>query len=272
MHQRFFTEDIPEDDYDMFNHEAVNELLKKVDDLEKDKAKAKAETERDILKKQVNQLMNAHDEIRLVLIDQEETMNKMKNEAHDNSKVFELLTTEISSLNVKIKNLEDVKRDKKRRVERERLLAQEATERRKSVVVDVVGSSSQHEAGGSLSQEDIEMVDVENVQEQDVEAGQDFMLVDEDDKKDDKPDDKDDKGDDDSDQGTSRLLIGNPNVEETEELMNDEIKEQEDDSQNEASSFGKQHADQVFLSNPTIIYLNAQQEGEIEIQRTRAEM
>ncbi|MFS8003352.1 hypothetical protein Hanom_Chr13g01212981 [Helianthus anomalus] len=155
--------------------------------------------------------MKAHDEIKIVLIDQEETMNKMKNEAHDNSKVFELLRAEISSLNVEIKNLEDVnqtlnqllseiseassnemkviklemeamkadkvikdnqlsmltaiieshlkvdihtafnevkvKRAEKRRVERERLLAQEATERRKSVVVDVVGSSSQPEAG-----------------------------------------------------------------------------------------------------------------------------
>ncbi|MFS7968277.1 hypothetical protein Hanom_Chr09g00795581 [Helianthus anomalus] len=220
-----FIEDIPKDDYDMFNHEAVNELLKKVVDLEK--AKAKAEIERDILKKQVDQLMKAHDEIRMVLIDQDETLNKMKNDAHDNSKVFELLTPEISTLNVKIKNLKDVnqtlnqllskiseaslnemkviklemeamkadkvmkdnqlsmltaiieshlkvdihttfnevevKRAEERRVERERLLAQEATERRKSVVVDVVGSSSQPEAGGSSSQEDIEMVDVENV-------------------------------------------------------------------------------------------------------------
>ncbi|MFS7909887.1 hypothetical protein Hanom_Chr02g00099891 [Helianthus anomalus] len=151
-------------------------------------------------------------------------MNRMKNEAHDNSKVFKLLTEEISSLNVKIKNLEDVnqtlnqllsemseassnemkamklemeamkankvmkdnqlsilttiieshlkvdihtafnevevKRAEEHRVERERLLAQEATERRKSVVVDVVGSSSQAEAGGSSSQQDIEMTDV----------------------------------------------------------------------------------------------------------------
>ncbi|MFS7965751.1 hypothetical protein Hanom_Chr09g00765881 [Helianthus anomalus] len=423
-----FTKYIPEDDFDMFNHEAVNDLLKKVADLEK--AKAKAETEREILKKQVDQLMKAHDEIRMVLIEQEETMNKMKNEVHDNSKLFELLSAEISTLNVKIKNLEDVnqtlnqllseiseassnemkviklemeamkadkvmkdnqlsmltaiieshlkvdihiafnevevERAEERRVERERLIAQEATERRKSVVVDVVGSSSQPEVGGSSSQEDIEMVDVENVQEQDVEAGQDFMLVGEsselfdindvlrrvnviqskrkarkvlllewktkqfvlvseassvpysakeisrqmkikerrrkakiarreifdddsdielfgdededednndDDKKDDKPDNKDDKSGDDNDQGASELLIRDPNVQERiEELMNDEINEQGDDSQNEASSSRKQHADWVFLSNPTVIYLNAQQEGEIDIQRTRAEM
>ncbi|MFS7904715.1 hypothetical protein Hanom_Chr01g00039311 [Helianthus anomalus] len=90
----------------MFNNEEVQELLQKVNKLEKEKAKTEAE--RDILKKQVDQLMKAHDEIRMVLIEQEETMNKMKNEVHDNSKVFELLIAEISSLNVKIKNLEDV--------------------------------------------------------------------------------------------------------------------------------------------------------------------
>ncbi|MFS7904220.1 putative transcription factor bZIP family [Helianthus anomalus] len=430
-----YTEDIPEDDYDMFNNEAVKKLLKKVANLEKEKAKTEAE--RDILKKQVDQFMKAHDEIRMLLIDQEETMNKMKNDAHDNSKVFEFLTAEISTLNVKIKNLEDVnqtlnqllsemseassnemkviklemeamkadkvmkdnqqsmltaiieshlkvdihtafneveiKRAEERRIERERLLAQEATERRKGVVENVVGSSSQPEAGGSSTQEDIEMINVENVQQQDVEAGQDFMLVgessehfdindvlqrvnviqrkrkakevlllewktqqfmlvgkassvpysakeiarqikikkrrrrakiargeivdddsdielfgveekEEDDNDDDKKndnddnmkdekDDKGDKGDDDNEQGASGLLIGNPNVQERiEELMNDEINEQEDDSQQEASSSGKQHADQVFVTNPTIIYMNAQQEGEIEVQRKGAEM
>ncbi|MFS7904716.1 hypothetical protein Hanom_Chr01g00039321 [Helianthus anomalus] len=266
-----------------------------------------------------------------------------------------MLTAIIEShLNVDIHtafNEVEIKRAEEHRVKRERLIAQEATERRKSVVVDTVGSSSQPEVGGSSSQEDIEMVDVENVQEQDVEEGKDFMLVGESSelfdfndvirrvnviqskrkalemlllewktkqfvlvgeassvpysakeiarqmkikerrtkakiargetmmmmmmsiKKDDKPDDKDDKGDDDNDQGASRLLIENPNVQERiEEMMNDEINEQEDDSQNEASSSGKQHADQVFLSNPIVIYLNAQQEGEIEIQRTRIEM
>ncbi|XP_022007550.1 histone chaperone ASF1-like [Helianthus annuus] len=83
---------------------------------------------------------------------------------------------------------------------------------------------------------------------------------DDNDENDDKPDDhndKDNKGDDDDDQGASGLLIKDPIVQERiNELMNDEINEQEDDVQNEASSLGKQHADQVFLSNPTIIYLN----------------
>ncbi|MFS7930007.1 hypothetical protein Hanom_Chr04g00339091 [Helianthus anomalus] len=90
----------------MFNNEVVQEFLQKVNKLEKEKAKTEAE--RDILMKQVDQLMKAHDQVRSVLIEQEKTMNKMKNEAQDNSKVFELLTAEIASLNKKIKNLEDV--------------------------------------------------------------------------------------------------------------------------------------------------------------------
>ncbi|KAM0062056.1 hypothetical protein Hdeb2414_s0004g00143561 [Helianthus debilis subsp. tardiflorus] len=212
-----FREDIPEDDYDMFNNEAVKELLKKVANLEK--AKAKAEAERDVLKKQVEQLMKAHDEIRMVLIDQEETMNKMKDDAHDYSKVFELLTSKISTLNVTIKSLQDVnqtlnqllceiseassnemkvmklemeamkvdkvmkdnqlnmlyvvmeshlkidvhaafndlevKRAEERRIERERQLAKEATQRRKSVIEET------QEAGGSSSQIDVEMTEAE---------------------------------------------------------------------------------------------------------------
>ncbi|XP_022024337.1 pheromone-processing carboxypeptidase KEX1-like [Helianthus annuus] len=70
---------------------------------------------------------------------------------------------------------------------------------------------------------------------------------DDNDEKDDKPDDhddKDDKGDDDNNEGASGLLIRDPIVQERiNELMNDEINEQEDDLQNEASSSGKQHVD-----------------------------
>ncbi|MFS8035299.1 hypothetical protein Hanom_Chr17g01591441 [Helianthus anomalus] len=45
-----FTKDIPEGDYDMFNDQAIKELIQKVNKLEKENAKA--ELERDILKKQ----------------------------------------------------------------------------------------------------------------------------------------------------------------------------------------------------------------------------
>ncbi|KAJ0766027.1 hypothetical protein HanPI659440_Chr08g0310631 [Helianthus annuus] len=65
-------------------------------------------------------------------------------------------------------NLE-IQRVEERRVARERELAQEATQRRKGLVIDVeetLGSSSQPEAGGSSRQTDVEMVDVEADQAQ----------------------------------------------------------------------------------------------------------
>ncbi|MFS7947812.1 hypothetical protein Hanom_Chr06g00552601 [Helianthus anomalus] len=154
----------------------------------------------------------------MVLIDQEETIKKMKDDVHYNSQLFELLSLDISSLNVKIKNLQDVnqtrnqllsemreassnemmvmklemeamkadkvmkdnqlnmlyvvieshlkidvhavfneievKRVEERRIQRERELAQEATQHRKAVVVDA-------EAGGSSSVVDVEMTEAE---------------------------------------------------------------------------------------------------------------
>ncbi|MFS7978557.1 hypothetical protein Hanom_Chr10g00916861 [Helianthus anomalus] len=78
---------------------------------------------------------------------------------------------------------------------------------------------------------------------------------------------------DDDDQGSSGLLIVNPSVQQRiEDFMNDELSEQEEDQQHESSSSGKQHAGQVFLTQPTVIYLHARLEGEQEVPRSRAEM
>ncbi|XP_021975408.1 RNA polymerase II subunit 5-mediating protein homolog [Helianthus annuus] len=230
----------------------------------------------------------------------------------------------------------EVKRTEERRIERERRLAEEATQRRKSIIEET------QEAGGSSNQTDVEMTEAEadpldsyyaiqkkkkakemlllewktqqfvlvgkpstvpysikeivrqvKIEERRKEAKRargeivdsdsDLeILGDEDedenndddksDKKDDK-DDKDDKGNDDDDQGASGLLVENPNVlEKIEELLNDEINEQEDNPHHEATTFGKEPADHVFLTNPTVIYLNTQHEGEIEVQRSREEM
>ncbi|MFS7998286.1 hypothetical protein Hanom_Chr12g01151871 [Helianthus anomalus] len=79
--------------------------------------------------------------------------------------------------------------------------------------------------------------------------------------------------DDDQDQGSSILLIVNPSVQQKiEDFLNDEINEQEEDHQQESSSSGKQHVDQVFLTQPTVIYLHARYEGEIEVPSSRAGM
>ncbi|XP_021987166.1 nucleolar and coiled-body phosphoprotein 1-like [Helianthus annuus] len=55
-----FLEDLPGKS-DMFNDQAVKELIKKVKELEKEKAKA--EEERDMLKSQINDLMEAHNKV-----------------------------------------------------------------------------------------------------------------------------------------------------------------------------------------------------------------
>ncbi|XP_035845253.1 trichohyalin-like [Helianthus annuus] len=396
-----FSEDMPEDESDMFNDQAVKDLTKKVKELEKEKAKS--EEERNMLRSQIDELMEAHDKIVAALVEKEKRMNQMKDEAEGNSKVFESLTQEISSLNAKIKDLEnvnqtlnqllnemsevssnemkamklemeamkadkvmkdqqlqmlvavveshlkmnihaafdeiDVMRANERRLERERQMAEEANLKNKGIVeeVEIVdASSSQPEVGGSSSQPDVEMIEEVEVQEQEVveddqemveaEAEEphepEYLIVGEpiepiiaenvlrrveiiqrrrrerevllleyttdkfvlvamltlchiiqkkwqtDDKS-----DKDDKGDDDNDQGASGLLISEPSVQErVDELMNNEINEQEDEVDYEASSSGKQPVDQVLLSNPTVIYLSGKQQGEVEVKRTRAEM
>ncbi|MFS7969973.1 hypothetical protein Hanom_Chr09g00815511 [Helianthus anomalus] len=56
------------------------------------------------------------------------------------------------------------------------------------------------------------------------------------------------------------------------DFLNDELNEQEEDQHQESSSSGIQLADQVFLTQPTVIYLNAPFEGELEVPRSRAEM
>ncbi|MFS7934779.1 hypothetical protein Hanom_Chr05g00395691 [Helianthus anomalus] len=69
------------------------------------------------------------------------------------------------------------------------------------------------------------------------------------------------------------MLIVMPSVQKSlDDFLNDEINEQEEDQHQESSSSGKQHADQVFLTQPTVIYLNAPFEGELEIPKSRDEM
>ncbi|MFS7988342.1 hypothetical protein Hanom_Chr11g01033691 [Helianthus anomalus] len=73
-----FSEDMPEGDSDMFNDQAVKELIQKVKDLEK--KKAKAELERNELRSQVEDLMAAHNKVVATLVEKESKMNKMKDE------------------------------------------------------------------------------------------------------------------------------------------------------------------------------------------------
>ncbi|KAJ0783633.1 hypothetical protein HanLR1_Chr01g0022611 [Helianthus annuus] len=180
------------DEFDMFNNAAVKTLEKKVSKLEKEKSKAEAE--RDVLKKQVEELTKTNEEIKTVMIKQEKKLKKLiklqevnqmlnglisdiheatsndmkamklEMEAMKADKVMKdeqlnmLYTVMESHLNIDVHavfNNIEVKRAEERRVERERRLAEEATQRRKSVIVET------QEAGGSSSQADVEMVDAE---------------------------------------------------------------------------------------------------------------
>ncbi|MFS7969294.1 putative transcription factor bZIP family [Helianthus anomalus] len=95
-----------DDDFDMFNNAAVKELEKKVGELEKEKAKAEAE--RDVLKKQVKELTNTNEEIKTVMISQAKKLKKLKDGVHDNAQLFELLTTKNDEMIEKMKKLQEV--------------------------------------------------------------------------------------------------------------------------------------------------------------------
>ncbi|KAJ0433156.1 hypothetical protein HanRHA438_Chr17g0809621 [Helianthus annuus] len=95
-----------DDDFDVFNSAAIKELQKKVGELEQDKAKAEAE--RGVLKKQVEELMKVNEEINTVMIKQQEKLKKVKDGNHDNSQVFEILSAENVEMREKMKNLHQV--------------------------------------------------------------------------------------------------------------------------------------------------------------------
>ncbi|MFS7904015.1 hypothetical protein Hanom_Chr01g00030911 [Helianthus anomalus] len=181
----------------------------------------------------------------------------------------------------------EVKRAEECRIERERRLAEEATRKNKGVIEETQeagGSSSQVDVemveaevvpqGFMLAREVLMLKwkDEEEVEEESqkfiligkpssarkargviVESDSDIEILGDEDENDksDKKGDKDDKdNDDDNDQGASGLLIVNPNVEQRiEDYLNDEINEQADDQHQEASSSGKQQADQLGLED-----------------------
>ncbi|MFS7978306.1 hypothetical protein Hanom_Chr10g00913951 [Helianthus anomalus] len=86
-----FSEDMPEGDSDMFNDQAVKELIQKVKNLEREKEKA--EMERNELRSQVEELMISHNKIVAALVEKESRMNKMKEDVEDSSKVICRMST-----------------------------------------------------------------------------------------------------------------------------------------------------------------------------------
>ncbi|MFS7935308.1 hypothetical protein Hanom_Chr05g00401961 [Helianthus anomalus] len=79
--------------------------------------------------------------------------------------------------------------------------------------------------------------------------------------------------DDDDDQGATGLLVKPSNEVSFDDYLNDQLNEQSEDQHQEASSSGKQHAgDQVFLTQPNVIYLHASFNGELEDIRSMESM
>ncbi|KAJ0570216.1 hypothetical protein HanHA300_Chr05g0175531 [Helianthus annuus] len=164
----------------------------------------------------------------------------------------------------------EIQRVEKRRVAREKELAEEATQKKKSVVIDneeILGSSSQQdqpEAEGTIDSNPLAMIAVGDVidvtpeeikldrrktiekrhkeEEEKLKDEELEQLFDDIDNYD-PNNDKDDVYDDDDDQGATGLLIVKPTSQYTiNDFLNNQLNEQQDDQQHEASSSGKQHA------------------------------
>ncbi|MFS7996759.1 hypothetical protein Hanom_Chr12g01133611 [Helianthus anomalus] len=101
-----FTDDIlPYEEYDMFHDATVKELTKKVSLLEKEKAKA--EVERDELKKKLEKLIKVNEEMTSVVKNHAKRINTLVEDVDDNAKIFEKLSTELFEVNVKYANMNE---------------------------------------------------------------------------------------------------------------------------------------------------------------------
>ncbi|KAJ0441981.1 hypothetical protein HanPSC8_Chr16g0709081 [Helianthus annuus] len=359
---------ILDEEYYMFHDATVKDLKKKVSLLEKEKAKA--ETDRDELKKQLEKLIKVNEEMKTVVITHAKKIKTLEEDVDDNAMLFEQLSAELFEVNVKYANMNDtnqtlhqmldelheasaneikvlkldiealradkavkdeqlnmlyavmehhlginvqsiynnleIQRVEERRAQREKELAEEATKKKKELIVET------QEAGGAnvevdqdqgfvligdsvpLSYSFDDIICLVKVEQRKRKAREPEikLLCWKDEKEEEEEEKLDDQelkdifddidnydpendNDDDDDQGSTGMLIVMPSVQQSlDDFMNDELNEQEEDQHQESSSSssGKQHTDQVFLTQPTVIYLNAPFEGEIEVPRTRAEM
>ncbi|MFS8007668.1 hypothetical protein Hanom_Chr14g01263781 [Helianthus anomalus] len=227
VHGEYTNDILLNDEYNMFHDVTVKDLKKKVSIL--DKEKDKAEADHDELKKQLEELTKANEEIKNVVVKYAKKINTLEEDVDDNAKLFKQLSAELFELHVNYTNknetnqmlhqmlqelhevsaseikvlkleIEALRADKtvkdeqlnmlytvmehhpginvqsiynsleiqmveERRAQREKELAEEATRKRKELIVET------QEAGGSSSQPDVEMVDAEDDQ------AQGFVLV-----------------------------------------------------------------------------------------------
>ncbi|MFS7966062.1 hypothetical protein Hanom_Chr09g00769481 [Helianthus anomalus] len=101
-----FTDNIlSEGEYDMFHDATIKDLTKKVSILEKEKAKAEAE--RDKLKKKLEKAMKLNEEMKTVVNDHAERIDALTEDVADNAKLFDQLTNELSKVNARYENMNE---------------------------------------------------------------------------------------------------------------------------------------------------------------------
>ncbi|KAJ0778173.1 putative transcription factor bZIP family [Helianthus annuus] len=100
-----FFDDMPEGDNDIFNDQLVKELAQRVKSLEK---KAEAEAERKKLEEKIDELVESNNNFIDALVVKENRMKKMQETINDNTQVVDVLSSEISSLNTKVKDLQNI--------------------------------------------------------------------------------------------------------------------------------------------------------------------
>ncbi|MFS7948749.1 hypothetical protein Hanom_Chr06g00563531 [Helianthus anomalus] len=242
--------DLPEDDYDIFNNAKINMLTKKVSTFEKEKVRAI--TERDELKKELKVVKAVNAEMKSVVNDHAERIDKLIEDLEEQAKainivndendklyaankalhqmIAELLDTSTNENKVLKLEIEALRADKVVKDEhlnmlyvvyndlevhdREKVLVLEAKQKKKGLFVD------SEEILGSSSNPESNILDAVEYYDRSW----------------------DDYKDIDDDQGSTRLLIVKPSVQHSlDDFLNDEINEQQEDQHQESSSSSSKH-------------------------------
>ncbi|XP_021996216.1 DNA ligase 1-like [Helianthus annuus] len=295
-----YPEDLPKGDFDIFNEGKINVLTKKVSVLEK--AKAKAEVEREEFKEKLEAAKAENVALKKDLEDHAEVIDKLSEDLEEHAKVIDRITAEFDEVNVKYetvneankmlhqmigelhettsnenevlrKEIEALRADKVVKDEQLNMLYTRVETRRAEREKQLAEEAKQKKK--DVTPEEIKLSrrkiiekrreEEEKEEEEDPELKDWFDAIDSYDANDD---------DDDDDQGATGLIIVKPSVQHTlDDFLNDQLNEQQEDQHHEASSSSKQHAgDQVYLTLPKVIYLHAEVEGELEEIRTRESM
>ncbi|KAJ0611554.1 hypothetical protein HanRHA438_Chr01g0021431 [Helianthus annuus] len=105
IHGEFKDDILPDEDYDMFHDSTIKDLTKKVSLLEKEKAKAEAE--RDELKKTLEKTVEVNEEMKSVVNDHAERIDSLTEDLADNAKLIDQLTNELLEVNARYENMNE---------------------------------------------------------------------------------------------------------------------------------------------------------------------